>query len=58
MAHDLFVFFGAREGDFIPRGIDLDRDVPPEPQNPYSFLRVIFATTKKRYPFLRIFLKI
>ena len=24
-------------------GFDLDGDVPPEPRNPYPFLRVIFA---------------
>ncbi len=45
-------------GAYIPEEVleefDLDRDVPPKPQNPYPFLRAIFA--KKRYPFLRIFL--
>ncbi len=36
-------------------GFDLDGGVPPEPQNPYPFLRVIFA--KKGTHFLGFFSK-
>ncbi len=37
-----FVWRGGAQGEGV-LGFDLDGGVPPKPQNPYPFLRVIFA---------------